>query len=379
MSGSNRPAPPHLLHVFPTFAHGGVPIRISSIINHFGNRYRHTILSLDGPTDCRSRLNPDLATEVLAFDGPDTGLFGRLRTIRSYVKSLSPDLLLTFNWGSTEWALANTLSPLCRHVHLESGFGVEEAERQIPRRVYFRRVALARTAQIIVPSFQLLRIATEVWKLPKRKVQHVPNGVDCEAFGRAAVQGIPAGFTKSPGEIVIGTVAPLRAEKNIARLIQVFAKLLEVNSSKAASPLRLLLVGDGGERPALEKLARELGLGERVVFAGHCDEVDKMLGWIDIFAMTSDTEQMPNSILQAMAAGRAIASYDVGDVKAMLPDDSKAFVTPKYDDAALLESFEALVAQEDLRMRTGAVNQAHAREVYAAERMFAAYEKVFDA
>lgn len=372
-------AQPHLLHVFPTFAHGGVPIRISSVINHFGDRYRHTVLSLDGPIDCQSRLNQSVPATVRAYEGPSAGLPGRIRAIRRYVKSVSPDLLLTFNWGATEWALANTLSPLCRHVHLESGFGVEEAERQIPRRVYFRRLALARTSQIVVPSFLLLRIATEVWKLPARKVQHLPNGVDCEAFGRDPVEGVPTGFVKKPGEIVIGTVAPLRAEKNIARLIQVFAKLLEIRSPQTANSLRLLLVGDGGERPALEKLAADLGLGERVVFAGHCEEIDKMLGWIDVFAMTSDTEQMPNSILQAMAAGRAIASYDVGDVKAMLPDDSKTFVTPKYDDSALLESLTKLVSEESLRAQSGAANRAHAREVYAAERMFAAYEKVFDA
>lgn len=369
---------PHLLHVFPTFAHGGVPIRISTIINHFGKRYRHTVLSLDGPTDCRSRLNPDLSADVLAFEGASGGLPGRLRAIRSYIKSRSPDLLLTFNWGATEWALANTLSPLCRHVHLESGFGVEEAERQIPRRVYFRRLALARSAQIVVPSFNLVRIATEIWKLPKRKILHVPNGVDCPAFAAAPVAGVPQGFVKDPGELVIGTVAPLRAEKNIARLIRVFARLLEA-SPPDNKPLRLLLVGDGSERPALEKLAAELDVKERIFFAGHCEEIEKLLGWIDVFAMTSDTEQMPNSILQAMAAGRAIASFDVGDVKAMLPEESKAFVTPKTDDGALQASLQSLVREDDLRTRTGAANQAHAREVYAAERMFAAYEKVFDA
>lgn len=371
-------AQPHLLHVFPTFAHGGVPIRISSIINHFGQSYRHTVLSLDGPTDCRSRLDPDLAAEVLAFDGPSVGLPGRLRAIRRYIKSQSPDLLLTFNWGATEWALANTLSPLCRHVHLESGFGVEEAERQIPRRVYFRRLALARSSQVIVPSFNLVRIATEIWKLPKRKVLHIPNGVDCAAFAEAPVADVPQGFVKNPAEIVIGTVAPLRAEKNVARLIRAFAKLLE-NAGQDSEPLRLLLVGDGSERPALEQLAVDLGVKDRVFFAGHCEEVGKLLGWIDVFAMTSDTEQMPNSILQAMAAGRAIASVDVGDVKAMLPEESQSFVTPKPDEEAFQASLERLVRDQDLRVRTGAANQAHARNVYAAERMFAAYEKVFDA
>ncbi|TQV76242.1 glycosyltransferase family 4 protein [Denitrobaculum tricleocarpae] len=367
------PAQPHLLHVFPTFAHGGVPIRISTIINHFGDRYRHTVLSLDGPTDCRSRLKPGIPAKVEAYDGPSTGLPGRLRAIRRYIKSQAPDLLLTFNWGATEWALANTLSPICRHVHLESGFGVEEAERQIPRRVYFRRLALARASQIVVPSFTLVRIASDIWKLPRRKITHIPNGVDCVTFSRAPVEGIPPGFEKRPGELILGTVAPLRAEKNIARLLQVFAQLPESHAT------RLLLIGDGDQRPHLEALAAELGVADRVVFAGHCEEIDKLLGWIDIFVMTSDTEQMPNSILQAMASGRAIASFDVGDVKAMLPDANKDFVTPKESDVALRRSLETLLGDTAVREQSGAANRAQAEEVYAAERMFAAYEKVFDA
>lgn len=104
-----------------------------------------------------------------------------------------------------------------------------------------------------------------------------------------------------------------------------------------------------------------------------------MLGWIDIFVMTSDTEQMPNSILQAMASGRAIASFDVGDVKAMLPEESKAFVTPRESDDALRASLETLIINAGLREDSGARNRAQAEDVYAAERMFIAYKKVFDA
>ncbi|WP_282604509.1 glycosyltransferase family 4 protein [Pelagibius sp. Alg239-R121] len=367
-------AQPHLLHVFPTFAHGGVPIRISTIINHFGDRYRHTVLSLDGPTDCRSRLKPGVPAEVHAFEGSAKGLPGRLRAIRGYIKSQAPDLLLTFNWGATEWALANTLAPLCRHVHLESGFGVEEAERQIPRRVYFRRLALARTSQVVVPSFKLVGIATDIWKLPKHKIKHIPNGVDCALFAREPVEDILPGFTKHPDELIVGTVAPLRVEKNLARLLKAFAQLSGIEQKT-----RLLLVGDGDQRAGLESLAKELGIGERVVFAGHSEDIDQLLGLIDVFAMTSDTEQMPNSILQAMASGRAIASLDVGDVKAMLPENAQAFVTPKHDDDAFRRALETLLCETSLRHEIGESNRAHAQNVYAAEKMFAAYEKVFDA
>ena len=65
-SGGGAPdRPPHLVHVFPSFEYGGVPIRISTIINHLGDRYRHTILSLDGNTACSSRLNRSIEVELV--------------------------------------------------------------------------------------------------------------------------------------------------------------------------------------------------------------------------------------------------------------------------------------------------------------------------
>ena len=69
-----------------------------------------------------------------------------------------------------------------RHVHLEAGFGRGEADLQIPRRVLFRRWALARCALIVVPSRRLEDLACRVWRLPAARVAYVPNGVDTARF-----------------------------------------------------------------------------------------------------------------------------------------------------------------------------------------------------
>ena len=93
----------------------------------------------------------------------------RLASVRSFRRALRrirPDLLVTYNWGATEWALANAL-PLVRHVHIEDGFGPEEQAGQIARRVWLRRLFLRR-ATVMVPSRTLWRIATEIWRLPPR-------------------------------------------------------------------------------------------------------------------------------------------------------------------------------------------------------------------
>ena len=97
---------------------------------------------------------------------PVQTLVAILKTLRA----LRPDLLLTYNWGSIEWAAVNRLWPIAPHIHLESGFGPEEANAQLPRRVIARRLALARARKIIVPSENLVRIATEIWRMDRRRV-----------------------------------------------------------------------------------------------------------------------------------------------------------------------------------------------------------------
>jgi glycosyltransferase involved in cell wall biosynthesis len=362
----------HLLHVFPTFAPGGVQIRISTLINHFGAKYRHTILSLDGQSGCAERLDPELGVKVQPWRD-DGSILTRLFAHRRALADLAPDLLLTYNWGAVEWALANTLFKRCRHIHLESGFGPDEADGQIPRRVRFRRIALRGAQRLIVPSQTLVRIASDIWKIPAEKLLYIPNGVDCEKFAAAPDPSAAPGFQAAPGEVVIGALAPLRPEKNLGRLIRAAASLAPRYG------LRLLIAGDGSERGALETCAKEQGIADRTFFAGHVAAPEKVLGLMDVLAITSDTEQMPNSEIQAMAAGLPVVGMDVGDVKAVLPAESQALIAPKNDGEAFRANLERLLADDDWRRAMGRANQAHVRRTYDLQRMFDAYEAVFDA
>ncbi len=82
----------------------------------------------------------------------------------------------------------------------------------------------------------------------------------------------------------------------------------------------LALIGGGGERERLAALVDELGLADRVLMPGHVDAPERVFGLLDVFAMSSATEQMPISLIQAMAAARPVVATDVGDTRAMLAD-----------------------------------------------------------
>jgi len=362
----------HLLHVFASFGAGGVPIRICDVINGLPAAFRHTVVALDGCFDARSRLAADKAVAFRKLELPRYNLLRSLTQLRDLVREEKPDLLLTYNWGAIEPALANRLLGACPHVHFESGFGAEEGNGQLWRRNLFRRVALGRVRRVVVPSFTLMEIAAKAWAVPAGRLQQIPNGVDLQRYagtpGRR--EGVEA-FGIAPQTTVIGTVAPLRPEKNVGRLLQAFAALPQ---RQACS---LLIAGDGVERKKLEDLAAELGIAGQTRFLGHVEAVPAVLRAMDVFALSSDTEQMPNSLLQAMAAGRPVAATDVGDVARIVAAENRSFVVPRDAEGALTGALAALAADPARRQVLGRANRERVEAHYSLDGMIAAYAALF--
>jgi glycosyltransferase involved in cell wall biosynthesis len=355
-----------VLHVFSTFSVGGPQVRTAALINRFGGRFSHQIVAMDGNYACRERIDAGIDVRYPGLDFHKGATWENVRQFRRFLRESRPNVLVTSNWGTIEWAMAN-LPRLVRHVHMEDGFGPEERSTQIPRRVWTRRLVL-RGSCVVVPSRVLQRIATERWRLPKKAIRYVPNGVDLHRFAAPEVAGGDAGW---PGEgPVIGTVAALRAEKNLARLIKAFRLVVRT------MPARLVIIGDGPERAELEGLAQQLGISEHVHFAGHMADPQLAYRGFDLFAISSDTEQMPLSVLEAMAAGLAVAGTDVGDIACMVASENAPFIVSK-DDVALGGAMLKLAGDPGLRTGAGAANRAKAVREFDQEAMFAAYFSLF--
>jgi glycosyltransferase involved in cell wall biosynthesis len=110
----------------------------------------------------------------------------------------------------------------------------------------------------------------------------------------------------------------------------------------------------------------------RVRFTGHIDDPAPIYASFDVFALSSDTEQMPLSVIEAMAAALPVAATDVGDVRSMLSAENAPYVG-RLDEAELARSLTALLGDATLRGRIGAANQAKARAEFDQAAMFRAY------
>jgi glycosyltransferase involved in cell wall biosynthesis len=357
------------LHVFSTFAIGGPQKRFAQIANASNALFRHHVLATDGRYAAQEFLKPGINVDFMGTVSRNGSLAIRIVRYCAQIRALRPALLVTNNWGAIEWAMAGLLSRV-PHIHIEDGFGPDEADRQLLRRVLFRRLALTRSFAVVVPSRTLMTIARTTWKTPLARLRYIPNGITINrsvgeqerSHGRSETLGI------SGHAPVVGWVGALRKEKNAERLLRAFARL--------PADAILAVVGDGPERENIEGETRALGIADRVRLLGHRSGVEALLPLFDIFALSSDTEQMPLVILEAMAAGLPVASVDVGDVRATLAPENDPFVVER-SEAALADALSRLMASPALRTRVGHANRARALEQYPLERMVNDYLTLF--
>lgn len=363
-----QPSPPRvLLHAFSTFTLGGQQARFVQLANAFGPRYRHVIAAMDNCFDAGERLGPQVHWQPLPLPVQKGGALANRSAFRRVIQAQRPDLLLSYNWGAIEWAAAN-LPQVVPHIHVEDGFSAAEATRQLPRRVWTRRVLLGWAGKrVVVISHNLQHLATQVWKLPAAQVKFIPNGVaipDVHMQKRALAQVDKA-------QLTIGTVAGLRPEKNIARLIKAFAAV------RARQRARLVVVGGGPELPALQALAASLGLAEDVEFAGYlADPIARLIAF-DLFALSSDTEQLPIAMLEAMACGIPVVATRVGDVAHIMPTVAQSALA-EPTDAAFTAALLGAIDQRSAWPQWIAAGERTVAERYALGQMLTQWQSLFD-
>ncbi|MEC7723879.1 MAG: glycosyltransferase, partial [Planctomycetota bacterium] len=174
-----------------------------------------------------------------------------------------------------------------------------------------------------------------------------------------------------PDELVIGSVGGLRPEKDYATLLQAVARMQH--------PAQVRLVGGGALEVDLRAEAARLGLVDRVTFVGFVSDTAAHYRDFTVFAMSSQTEQMPIALVEAMACGLPVVATDVGDVRVVVSEPNRPLVAPPGDPLALARALDQLAADPALRRRLGDANRAKAAELYEArtclERFCAAYER----
>jgi L-malate glycosyltransferase len=201
---------------------------------------------------------------------------------------------------------------------------------------------------------------------PAARVTTVHEGIDVDRVQAAPPANVHATFWLPSHAPLVGNVAALVPHKGHRDLIEAAALVV-----REVPDARFVILGEGPLRPQLERQIAERHLEKHVVLAGFRADVLSMHKGFDVFALTSVTEGLGTSLLDAMAAEKPVVATRVGGIPEVVVDGETGFLAAAHDHATLAARIVRLLRDGDLRARVGAAGLARVRAHFSVERMIA--------
>jgi glycosyltransferase involved in cell wall biosynthesis len=229
------------------------------------------------------------------------------------------------------------------------------------------RLAVSRSRRVVTVSEAMADTLRGLFPEDREKIVHIANGVD---FGRQRSVSNKA----SDGPLTMVTVGSLIPRKRVETIVDAMSRLNDVED------LRLVIVGDGEERPRLEQRVAELNLSARVSFTGMipADAVPDILADADLFVLASESEGRPNVVLEAMANGLPVIGTKIPGVVELVEDGVQGATFEIGDTEGLAQAVRTL-HDPNHRSRCGrAARSKIAEQNLTWEACAEAYSRLFD-
>lgn len=234
------------------------------------------------------------------------------------------------------------------------------------------------TDHVVAVSTPLAEYLAERLYVSRENLSVIPNGIRMGALlSVEETMRVRRGLSLPEEALVVGTVGRLDPIKAYDRLLHAFAQLRS-GSSVGPKPDTLLLIGDGPERGRLERLVGELELGDSVRFLGWRTDVSRILGAMDVFVLPSDSEGTSISLLEAMAAGRAVVATAVGGTPDVIGAGGAGRLVAPGDVEALADGLREVLGDAEHRRQLGRRGRDRVAERYSFEAMALAYQKLYE-
>jgi len=355
-----------ILHLIPDLGLGGAQRMLTYAAAAMDrDRYQLHVAHWGQPTELQAELER-LGIPVLPLDAGGPSLLCLARSFGKQVRRLRPDVVHTHLFDADLigilTARALGVRCCCSTIHSFSFFAA-------PRHRWRYRLLLGPLVRrFLAVSRALADFLVHQCRLPASRVRVIPNGVDAARFAPAA----NAAPRFAPGPTV-GVLTRLDARKGLPYLIQAMAQI------RSDLPnARLLIGGDGEDRPALEREARALGLTGRVEFVGAMSESAHFYRQLDLFVLPSLDEAFGLVLLEAMAAGLPVIGTRVGGVPEILEDGQQGLLVAPADSHALAKAIRTLWGDPDRRKRMAEAARQQALRFdigRTAKELQAAYEE----
>jgi glycosyltransferase involved in cell wall biosynthesis len=337
---------------------GGAEASLGHLVRELGPRYDVVVAGVDENVVARvAEGRPGARRLVLPFirsalDLPSivahTRMLARVRPDVLHVNLITP-------WSAHVAILLGLLTPAVRVV------AVEQLPRPVPnaRQRLIKRLLSRRLAAHVAVGDRSAREIERLVGLPSGFVRTIHN----------AVPDLGPSPQHARDDRTIGFVGRIEPQKGLDVLLRA---LVHVPDS------RLRVVGDGTERPQLERLASELGVADRVIWSGWSESPRETLSSFTVLAFPSRYEGFPLAVLEALLASTPVVATDVGSISEAVVDGETGVLVPSEDPSALAEALRQLLGDSERRNLLGERGRALVLAQYTSDRMARAFEALYD-
>jgi sugar transferase (PEP-CTERM/EpsH1 system associated) len=355
-----------VMHVVYCLDVGGLETFVVDLAQQYAGQLECTIACLTGPGDLSARFHGPIHY-LYKREGID---FRSSVSLYRLIKQHNPDLIHTHNQAANLYA--SLAAFMARRPVVYTKHGRSDGARQ-GKMMLIDRLASGITDHVVCVSNDVRELTISEGRLSECKVSVIGNGINVEKYGPQQVtENMGGGVGK---RVVIGCVARLAPEKDHHTLLA-SCKILR----DRGRDLKVVLVGDGVCRGAIESYLEEHDLKGVVELLGTRHDVAALLSSFDVFAMTSLTEGMSLTLLEAMAAALPVVTTSVGGNPEVVTDGVTGFLVPPQSPLLFADKLEALLVDGALRTSLGSAGRSRVVRDFSlritADRYLDLYRKI---
>jgi glycosyltransferase involved in cell wall biosynthesis len=353
-----------IAYVIGELGTGGAEYQLYELVRGLDRtRFAATVLALAAGGYWAERIRA-LGVPVIELPSRHSMEIGRLRRLRAHLRALAPQVLHTVLWSGNAYGRLAAL-----------GLGIPvviTAERNVIRRPGWQRmierVLDAGTDRYLVNSAAIVEELTARGGLSRAKMEVVHNGIDLATVP-------PFEPARAPARVALGFDPQRRLVAQVGRLEpqKDYRTYLAAAAAVAArgADVDFLVVGDGRLRAELEGEAARLGIAERVRFTGVRHDVPALLAAVDVLALTSRYEGLPNAVIEAMATGAVAVATDVGGVRELVVPEETGVIVPVGRPDLVADAIAGLLADPARGRRMAVAARKRIEERFTVAAMVA--------
>ncbi|HXG08792.1 MAG TPA: glycosyltransferase [Gemmataceae bacterium] len=366
---NHRPTICQLLH---TLQVGGAEVLAARLARQLGDRFRFVFVCLDELGELGRELRDEGFPVHLLGRRPGVDWRCVLR-LAALLRRERVDLLQPHQYTPFFYAITARLF-YRRPAVLFTEHGRHQPDYPRRKRMIANRLLLERRDRVVGVGEAVRQALIVNEGIPPGRVQVIYNGIDLSAF-RNGYHDRPAVRREmgvGEGDLVLLQVARLDYLKDHATAVRTIERVV-----RCRPDARLVLVGEGPEREAIERLVRAKGLEAHVRLLGLRSDIGRLLAAADVFLLTSISEGIPLTVIEAMAAGLPVVATRVGGMTEVVEEGVTALLAPAGDDVGLAEAILRLADKPALRRRMGQLGRERAGARFSESRMHAHYQRLY--